>query len=135
MAKEPVSVRKRISIPRVDESTLAWWELQQDAGVSIRMLIRAEIQRNGMTDVVNVPVTQQPRRGRPPLEADAGSIPVAAASSEALPAMGAVDAAASELGQPRTLEAVDTGPLDVPTPVPTPAASGASIIDSIINTH
>lgn len=39
--------RKRISIPKVDTSVLDWWERQHDAGMSIRLLIRREIERSG----------------------------------------------------------------------------------------
>lgn len=65
MADE-VSERKRLSIPKVDVSVLEWWEAQYDVGASVSQLIRAEIERNGITDVVYRPVIQQPRRGRPP---------------------------------------------------------------------
>lgn len=63
---EEGSERKRLSIPKVDESVLQWWNAQHDPGLSVRMLIRGEIERNGITDVAFRPVAQQPRRGRPP---------------------------------------------------------------------
>ena len=63
---EDSSGRKRISIPPVDVSVREWWEKQHDPGLSVRMLIRAEIERNGFSDVAYRPVAQQPRRGRPP---------------------------------------------------------------------
>ena len=66
---EETSERKRISIPRADESVLAWWAQQHDPGLSIRTLIRAEIERSGYQDTVYKPVVQQPRRGRPPVSA------------------------------------------------------------------
>lgn len=65
------SERKRLSIPRADESVLEWWEAQADPALSIRLLIRNEIERNGFTDTAFRPVTQLPRRGRPPVEAAA----------------------------------------------------------------
>lgn len=65
-AAEEASERKRLSIPKVDASVLEWWGLQHDPGLSVRMLIRAEIERNGFSDVAYRPVAQQPRRGRPP---------------------------------------------------------------------
>lgn len=65
------SERKRLSIPRADESVLEWWEAQADPALSIRLLIRNEIERNGFTDTAFRPVTQLPRRGRPPVEAGA----------------------------------------------------------------
>lgn len=58
--------RKTFSIPKADESTLAWWDAQDDASLSLRLLVREEIQRNGYTDTANRPVEQLPRRGRPP---------------------------------------------------------------------
>ncbi|PZF55282.1 hypothetical protein DEJ23_12370 [Curtobacterium sp. MCSS17_008] len=53
------SERKRISIPRVDTSVLDWWEQQHDVGMSIRVLIRREIERSGYTDIVHGRVEQQ----------------------------------------------------------------------------
>lgn len=60
------SERKRISIPKADESVLAWWDSQKDPGLSVRLLVRNEIERNGYTDTAYRPVAQLPRRGRPP---------------------------------------------------------------------
>ena len=58
--------RKTFSIPKADESTLAWCDAQDDASLSLRLLVREEIQKNGYTDTANRPVEQLPRRGRPP---------------------------------------------------------------------
>jgi hypothetical protein len=63
---EDNSERKRISIPKADESSLAWWDEQKDPGLSVRLLIRNEIERNGFSDTAFRPVAQLPRRGRPP---------------------------------------------------------------------
>jgi hypothetical protein len=52
--------RKRVSIPREDESVLAWWALQRDPGLSVRQLIRAEIKRGGYVDFANRPVGDMP---------------------------------------------------------------------------
>lgn len=57
------SERKRISIPKVDTSVLDWWERQHDAGMSIRILIRREIERSGYSDVVHGRVEQRLRDG------------------------------------------------------------------------
>lgn len=68
VAKSPAeenSERKRVSIPKADESVLAWWEAQKDPGLSIRLLIRNEIERSGYSDTAFRPVMQLPRRGRP----------------------------------------------------------------------
>jgi hypothetical protein len=63
---EDNSERKRISIPKADESVLAWWDAQKDTGLSVRLLVRNEIERNGYADTAYRPVAQLPRRGRPP---------------------------------------------------------------------
>lgn len=63
---DDTSERKRISIPRADDSALAWWATQNDPSLSVRLLIRNEIERSGYTDVAFRPVAQLPRRGRPP---------------------------------------------------------------------
>ncbi len=62
------SDRKRVSLPRADQSVLAWWDAQDDPSLSVRLLIRNEIERNGYIDVACTPVTQQPRRGRRPAD-------------------------------------------------------------------
>ncbi|HEU5223039.1 MAG TPA: hypothetical protein VFU07_05085 [Candidatus Lumbricidophila sp.] len=59
--------RFTLRVPLADTSTEAWWLAQDDPSASVRSLIRDEIMRNGLTDTVNRPVTQLPRRGRPPL--------------------------------------------------------------------
>ncbi len=38
--------RRRVNLPAVDVSSHQWWEAQHDVSLSIRMLIRAEIERN-----------------------------------------------------------------------------------------
>jgi len=55
---EETSDRKRISIPKADKSVLEWWEAQKDPGLSVRLLIRTEIERSGNLDVAFRPVTQ-----------------------------------------------------------------------------
>jgi hypothetical protein len=60
-AADGTSERKRISIPRVDTSVLDWWEQQHDVGMSIRVLIRREIERSGYTDIVHGRVEQRLR--------------------------------------------------------------------------
>lgn len=71
--RKPEPIRKRLTIPRVNESVLTWFDLQDDASASVRHLIQESIQRDGYVDIVNRPVGQLPRRGRPPAE-DASSI-------------------------------------------------------------
>jgi hypothetical protein len=57
-ASEQTSERKRISIPRADQSALDWWEAQHDVGLSVRLLIRAEIERSGYVDVAFRPLSK-----------------------------------------------------------------------------
>lgn len=57
--------RFRVSVPAADEAVLAWMALQDNPSLSMRMLIRENIERNGYIDVVNRPVVQLPKRGRP----------------------------------------------------------------------
>ncbi|BAS11833.1 hypothetical protein AHiyo8_01360 [Arthrobacter sp. Hiyo8] len=64
--RKPEPRRVRLTVPAVDESVLAWLDLQDDASASMRMLVRESIARDGYVDVINKPVEQLPRRGRPP---------------------------------------------------------------------
>lgn len=66
--RKPEPIRKRLTIPAINESVLAWFELQDDASASVRLLIQESIQRNGYVDIINRPVGQLPRRGRPPAD-------------------------------------------------------------------
>lgn len=61
--------RLRWSVPPADESTNRWLDEQYDISRSLQLLIRESIQRDGYFDVVNRPVEQLPRRGRPPGDA------------------------------------------------------------------
>lgn len=60
--------RMRVSFPEADTSTNEWIDLQENLSRSLQVLIRESIMRDGYLDVVNRPVGQMPRRGRPPLE-------------------------------------------------------------------
>ena len=96
---KPQPHRFRVSVPAADEAVVAWMELQDNPSLSIRMLIRESIERQGYVDVVNRPVSQLPKRSRPaeaPEEvrtaeaANAGaqpqrSIPALGAESRAVP--------------------------------------------------
>lgn len=64
--QKPEPRRVRLTVPAVDVSTQQWLDLQDDASVSMRLLIRESIERDGYVDVMNKPVEQLPRRGRPP---------------------------------------------------------------------
>lgn len=66
----PQSRRFRVSVPDADESVLEWIGAQSDLSASVRALIRDAIERNGYRDATCYPVQQQPRRGRPPKQAD-----------------------------------------------------------------
>ncbi|MFF2053744.1 hypothetical protein ACFVU2_19225 [Leifsonia sp. NPDC058194] len=125
---EETSERKRISIPKADESVLTWWEKQNDVGLSVRMLIRNEIERNGYVDVAFAPVAQLPRRGRPP-----GSGPDAAeaAESEAEP----IQTPAAPVHLVAATPAAHPAPIPQLQPVeraPQPSTGGADLLDAII---
>ncbi|MFC6704256.1 hypothetical protein [Flexivirga alba] len=60
--------RLRITVPASDTSVLRWLEVQESPSISLRMLVRAAIERDGYTDVLTRPVEQLPRRGRPVAE-------------------------------------------------------------------
>lgn len=64
--------RIRVNVPAADESVLAWFELQENHSLSVRQLIRASIERDGYIDVINRPVAQLPKRGRPPVQGEEG---------------------------------------------------------------
>lgn len=66
----PQSRRFRVSVPDADESVLAWIGAQSDLSASVRTLIRDAIERHGYRDATCYPVQQQPRRGRPPKQAE-----------------------------------------------------------------
>lgn len=66
----PQSRRFRVSVPDADESVLAWIGAQSDLSASVRSLIREAIERHGYRDATCYPVQQQPRRGRPPKQAE-----------------------------------------------------------------
>lgn len=74
LAKEipvrPKPERFRVSVPAADEAVLAWIGMQDNHSQSIRMLIRESIERHGYIDVVNRPVAQLPKRGRPSTQGD-----------------------------------------------------------------
>lgn len=57
--------RKIFNFSKRDDATHQWWEAQENPSVSLQLLIREEIERNGFDDKLNAPVAQQPRRGRP----------------------------------------------------------------------
>jgi hypothetical protein len=58
--------RLRWSVPAADVSVSQWLDVQENISSSLRLLIRESIEREGYIDVVNKPVDQLPRRGRPP---------------------------------------------------------------------
>lgn len=64
-APKPEPKRYRVNVPAADESVLAWFELQENHSLSVRQLIRENIERHGYIDVVNRPVAQLPKKGRP----------------------------------------------------------------------
>lgn len=114
-AAEETSERKRVSIPKADESVLQWWNLQHDPALSIRTLIRAEIERAGYVDAVFKPVVQLPRRGRPP-----GSTAIEGVEEDETPRA--------------PVTAITTAPdASKPTPEPVTPTAGPSAIDALMN--
>lgn len=63
--EKPQPHRFRVSVPQADEAVLEWLGLQDNPSLSVRMLIRESIERLGYVDIVNKPVAQLPKRGRP----------------------------------------------------------------------
>lgn len=63
--QEPQSHRMRFTVPAADVSVVEWVNTQDNLSVSLRMLVREFIERHGMIDPTCIPVTQQPKRGRP----------------------------------------------------------------------
>lgn len=61
------SARKyiKLSVPLADTSVLEWLSKQDDMSLSIRALIRSDIERNGMEDMFCRGVVPQSKRGRP----------------------------------------------------------------------
>ena len=51
--------RHTFKVPHVDVSVEAWWNTQFDATASLNALIRAEIERHGITDTMHRPVAEQ----------------------------------------------------------------------------
>lgn len=61
--------RYRISVPLDDMSVIEWMSCQHSPSLSIRQLVKAAIEVNGMRDYFasdSGEVVQKPRRGRPP---------------------------------------------------------------------
>lgn len=61
--------RYRVSIPLDDASAIEWAQKQHCFSISVRQLIRAAIEVNGMRDYFasgEGEITQKPKRGRPP---------------------------------------------------------------------
>lgn len=63
--QKPEPKRLRVNVPAADESVLAWFDLQENHSLSVRQLVRESIERHGYIDVVNRPVAQLPKKGRP----------------------------------------------------------------------
>lgn len=122
--------RVRFSVPPADVSVGSWLDAQYSISESLRALIRDAIRRDGIVDVINRPVHQEPRRGRPPRIGDEPADQVAeSAVGDAKPVAESVTPSAP---------AVEPGHALTPAPVPAPASppsppasepSGESILD------
>lgn len=84
----PQPQRFRVNVPAADEAVLAWMALQDNHSLSVRMLIRESIERHGYIDVVNKPVDQLPKRGRPTAtEEETGAVGTSQAQPPAPPVL------------------------------------------------
>lgn len=68
------SKRYRISVPPKDVSVIAWMDEQFNLSESIRLLIKENIECNGLVDIACEPVKQLPKRGRPPVANDTSKV-------------------------------------------------------------
>ena len=141
--QEPL--RRRISIPQVDTSTQRWWEAQDDPSVSIRLLIREEIEKNGYVDKLNHPVEQQPRRGRPPAGAERQDVetddddvqPAQSGPEPEQPSRTAASSASAGTRTNRASAAMDAAPADdadgAASADDTDSTDSASALDDLMN--
>lgn len=58
--------RYRLNVPIADSTVNEWLDAQDNVSNSLRAVIREYIERNGFEDPTCRPVTQLPRKGRPP---------------------------------------------------------------------
>lgn len=92
----PQPQRFRVNVPAADEAVLAWMALQDNHSLSVRMLIRESIERHGYIDVVNKPVDQLPKRGRPTVaEEEPGETGISQAQPPAPPVLHLLPSAAA----------------------------------------
>ena len=61
------NVRYRFAVPEQDVSVHDWIQAQMNLSMSLRLLIKEDILRNGCTDMTCRVVEQLPKRGRPPM--------------------------------------------------------------------
>lgn len=106
--------RVRFSVPPADVSVGSWLDAQYSISESLRALIRDAIRRDGIVDVINRPVRQEPRRGRPPRTGDEPADPVIESAAE--DAEPVVEPAAP------SAPAVESGSAPTPAPAPAPAS-------------
>jgi hypothetical protein len=115
--------RLRWSVPAADVSVNQWLDVQESISSSLRLLIRESIEREGYIDVVNKPVEQLPRRGRPPQAetAEAGQSSTPQTQYVDSPKPVTYDGASSTDAEPSSpIEA----PVDGATPEPTVMPAG-----------
>ena len=67
MSAKAVSKRYRLSIPERNISLNDWCREQGNLSESLRYLITKAIEKEGIVDIMCLPVEQLPRRGRPPI--------------------------------------------------------------------
>lgn len=64
--RKAAPLRYRLAVPVADEAVNRWLGMQDNVSASLRTVVREWIERNGFEDATCKPVTQLPRRGRPP---------------------------------------------------------------------
>lgn len=116
--------RVRFSVPPADVSVGSWLDAQYSISESLRALIRDAIRRDGIVDVINRPVRQEPRRGRPPRIGDEPADQVVeSAVGDAKPVAGSATPSAPAV---ESEHASTPAPALAPASPPSPPASEPS---------
>lgn len=127
MPVRPKPERFRVSVPAADEAVLAWIGMQDNHSQSIRMLIRESIERHGYIDVVNRPVAQLPKRGRPATQGDDSARMQSGEPAASPSATTELDLSEQQRAEPELLGIALVTPALAVTPAPERAAAAAEV--------
>ena len=127
---KPQPHRFRVSVPAADEAVVAWMELQDNPSLSVRMLIRESIERQGYVDIVNRPVSQLPRRSRS-AEASEEARAVEEAVFEARPHVSIAAPAPQSWAEVSTPEQQPQTTHDASTPTPSEPEQSSSELQDV----